>query len=130
MGIKQTQELKHLETRLAKATADWEAAKVDVRQAQRREAELARAKTDLQRKIEAVKEASAEPIVSEHALLRYFERVMGFDLEEIKRQMLTDQAKAMICQFGSGKIPGGGCRLVVQNRVVVTVENQQKGLKQ
>ena len=78
----------------------------------------------LQEQITALEANSKEPIVSEHALLRYIERVYGIDLDELRGKILNPQTKEWIEQFGSGKIPSDGCRLIVKNRVVVTVEPQ------
>ena len=55
-------------------------------------------------------------------MLRYFERVLGYDLNEIRGMILSDQTKAFIDQFGSGKIPGQGFRIVVKDRTIVTIE--------
>ena len=35
-------------------------------------------------------------IVSEHAMLRYIERVLGIDLKEIERRILTDEVKVAV----------------------------------
>lgn len=39
--------------------------------------------------IRGKKEEAVEPIVSDHAIKRYFERVKGFDIEQVKRDILT-----------------------------------------
>ena len=65
----------------------------------------------------------AEIVVTEHAYLRWFERAMGFDLLEVKKQMLPPNVEALI------KGSGGTCRvntrdgftLVVKNKSVISV---------
>lgn len=37
-----------------------------------------------------------ETIISEHAILRYLERVKGLDIEEIKKEILTEEVKEII----------------------------------
>lgn len=45
------------------------------------------------------------PIVTEHALLRFFERVLGYDLEEVKKLILTPEVKELVVEYGSGCYP-------------------------
>jgi hypothetical protein len=122
MTIKETHALKQLTVRLTKAETEHAASVADVKTAQKREAELRRTKERLRQEVEDCKAGRGDPVVTEHAMLRYFERVLGYDLEEIRGMILNDQARAYIEQFGTGKIPCGGFRIVVQDRVVVTVE--------
>ena len=42
-------------------------------------------------------------IVSEHAMLRYIERVLGIDLKEIENRILTDEIKEQYKIIGSGR---------------------------
>ncbi len=62
-----------------------------------------------------------EPTVSEHALLRYIERVFGVDMEEIKGLILTEKNRKMIDFAGSCRIKCDGVEFVVKDRVVVSV---------
>ena len=119
---KNAHDLKQLQVRLAKAEAEAGAAKEEVRAAQKREAEAAKLVASLRQQVEEYQAKGGEPMVTEHALLRYFERVLGYDLEEIRGMILNDTTRAYIEQFGSGKIPGKGFRIVVKDRAVVTVE--------
>ncbi len=59
--------------------------------------------------------------VSDHALVRFLERGLGIDIEEIKSQMLGKSARAMT-RLGDGRYPiSKGCKAIVTNRIVVTV---------
>jgi hypothetical protein len=61
--------------------------------------------------------------VSEHAYLRYFERVKGYDLEEIKNEILSDTVLALVEKLGgSGLFPNGDYRVVIRNNVVITIK--------
>ena len=68
-------------------------------------------------------------IVSEHALLRYFERIFNLDLEEVKESILSEDVLANIHELGGTcKYPitspqGDNMTLVVKDYIVVTVEN-------
>jgi len=65
---------------------------------------------------------SSNPTVTEHAMLRYFERVLNFDLKEIEKKILTDsvlnQAKVV---GGSGLFPAQGFKVRMKDFTVVTL---------
>jgi hypothetical protein len=69
-----------------------------------------------------------EIVVSEHAILRYLERVAGVNLDEVREKILSPSVRKYIDELGSGKFPQNGSetgkyRVVVKNRVVTTVED-------
>lgn len=65
---------------------------------------------------------SAVAMVSDHALLRYLERVKGLDVEALREEMLGEGRREAVQKLQSCKLPiGGGAKLIVQQRVVVTV---------
>ncbi len=70
---------------------------------------------------------TAEPVITEHAILRYLERVKGIDIKAIEREMLEGDMLIRINTFGIGeaKVPHPthkGVRLVIQDKTVITVE--------
>lgn len=61
-------------------------------------------------------------IITDHALLRYLERVRGIDIEAVRKEILSERVMGVIRQLGSAKINlQNGCRAVVDHGVVVTV---------
>lgn len=63
-----------------------------------------------------------ELIVTEHAVVRYMERIKHLPMAEIKELIVPPETKAMIERFGSGKFPAGGTHhVVVKNNMVLTV---------
>lgn len=66
---------------------------------------------------------SRQPFVTEHALLRYLERVKGIDLEAIEREILTPERVAMIKSTISGNcaLKVNGMKFVVLDSAVITV---------
>lgn len=67
-----------------------------------------------------------ELVVSDHALLRYMERIVGIDMDMIKNAILTDNVKRMHLALGDGKYPvavenNDHCMVVIRNGVVVTL---------
>jgi hypothetical protein len=73
----------------------------------------------------------AEPVVTDHALVRYFERVLGFDIAEIKAKILTPEVVQWIDTIPTGKFPvrGTEMRLRVVGRVVVTLWTSEQEKK-
>jgi len=66
--------------------------------------------------------ALKEPNVSEHALLRYAERVLGFNSKEISEMILTDKNKEIINTLGDCTIPlPNGCSAFVRSKTIVTI---------
>ena len=63
--------------------------------------------------------------VSDHALVRYIERVLGVDVEQIRAEMLPPDAAAGLRRLGSGRYPmrgpDGPYHVVVKDGTVVTV---------
>lgn len=62
-------------------------------------------------------------IFSDHALVRYLERVRGIDMQEVREEMLPSLLKEQIATLGSGTFPvnGGKFQLRVKKHVIVTV---------
>ncbi len=61
--------------------------------------------------------------VTEHALLRYVERVLNVDINQLKSNILTDNNRAIIDFAGSGtcRIKSNGIEFVVKDRQVISV---------
>lgn len=62
-------------------------------------------------------------IVSDHAIIRYMERVMGLNFYDIKKEIVSDKLSSILQDCGDGKYPieGTKCRTVILNGVAVTV---------
>ena len=59
--------------------------------------------------------------ISIHAILRYFERVVGLDIKEIEEKILPDNIRDLVAELGDGKYQNGDFTVVVKNGVVATV---------
>ena len=65
--------------------------------------------------------------ISDHAVLRYLERVKGVDIAAIRSEMMSP-ALAKADEFGAPVLIGGhGERMVIANGVVVTVLAKRMG---
>jgi len=63
--------------------------------------------------------------VSEHAIIRYFERVKGYNLEEIEKEILSeDIIKISETLGGTGKYPNKkGFMVLIRDFIVTTITN-------
>ena len=76
----------------------------------------------LQTELDHIKSSSNELIISEHALLRYLERVYKLDLEKLSSEIVPDTLKATIEELGNGEYhTQEGYSLKVHDNVVVTI---------
>lgn len=94
--------------------------------------------TDLTRSIEKLKdeisdlERKKEGIqVSDHAVVRYLERVKGIDIDALKKQILDSCSFEEMKLLGSGRFPatdkeGNVFRVVFDKYTVVTVTNEKR----
>jgi alanyl-tRNA synthetase len=60
-------------------------------------------------------------VVSEHAILRYLERVKGLDISAIVEELSGQKVKQSVAFAPTCKIKRADHTLVVENRVIVTV---------
>lgn len=58
--------------------------------------------------------------VTDHAVLRYMERVMGVDVERLRRE-IGRRADCAADHPGCNRVISANVRLVIENEVVVTV---------
>lgn len=120
MAIKSTQELKQLQSRRTKLLASIKVAEEDSKEKNRLCSQLKEQLKAINQKITDLE--NSEVIVTEHAIIRYLERAMGLDLEQIKREILSERNEALIEQLGSGKYPiGSGLKAVVKGKAIVSI---------
>jgi hypothetical protein len=60
-------------------------------------------------------------VITDHAIIRYFERILGYDINDIKNKILPDHAKDSILQLGDCELVINNFKIVVQSSHVVTV---------
>lgn|SRR4030066_1011031 len=78
---------------------------------------------DLENKLEQLQK---EPQLSEHAIIRYLERVLGFDLESLKKQILTPEVIDQINTLKNGKIIRNEFIYCFKNKTIITVLKEEK----
>lgn len=123
MGLKTREELKKLQSMVSSLEASIAVLKTQEEQIKR---ELSTKKMDinhLKQRITNLSKRADGITVSEHAIIRYIERVMGIDIEDIATKILPESAQEYIEQLGNGHYPvnHGEFKIVVKDGVVITV---------
>ena len=119
-SIKSSQQLKQLQSRAAKLESEIKFLKQEMEEKQGDYHKARLQLKGIKYEIEQLKDKDI--VVSEHAMLRYLERAMGLNLDDIKQAILTEETKAYVVKLGNGKYPiGNGLRVVVKDNVVVSV---------
>ena len=78
---------------------------------------------ELFRKIRVLQNKKSQLIVSEHAIIRYLERVVGMNSNEIIAKIIPEEVINWVKATGNGSYPvnNGEFRIKVKDGVVVTV---------
>lgn len=120
--MKDVHKLKRLRSQLAIAMGEREALKIKVSNVQREYNTKANEVKTIEREIAAAEKPEVLR-VSEHALLRYLERVKGINIAELEKEILSESVVKLVEQLGgSGTYPNEGFSVVIKNFNVVTVE--------
>lgn len=77
--------------------------------------------SSIDRSINALKERGKDIVISEHAILRYIERVVGMDIEDLKKDILPEMTKLQIKALGNGVFPAQTHKVRVKDNVVITI---------
>jgi archaellum component FlaC len=121
--IKDTQALKGLKTQLSKLLGEADSLKLELGNKNREYNHKLENIKKLKDKIKSI-ESTKEFKVSEHAIVRYFERIKGYNIEEIEKEILTESIKQSAeILGGNGKYPNDGYHVVMKDYCIVTIEN-------
>lgn len=122
MTVATAHELKGLETQLSKVRAEIDVLKAEADRTRSRLNLANEHRVNLESRIRALQTETAEPKVSEHAILRWLERVDGVNLEEVKARILSGNTATAIKFAKSGNVTTEGHKIVFRDYTVVTVE--------
>jgi predicted nuclease with TOPRIM domain len=120
--VKDREKLKQLSTLLRKLEGTLEYLKKEKSQLDKDLTLKTEEIKKLKKEIASLKEK--EIIVSEHAILRYIERIIGINIDTIKEKILTENIRIQIQEFGNGSYSNGEFKVVVKDNVIVTVIEQ------
>ncbi len=115
-------ELKALQVQITKAEAEHASLQQEQRDASIAADRASKKLKALKQKLADHTQSSAVPIVSEHALLRYIERIHGIDIEEVRKRILTPTTiqAARVVKSGAFPLECGG-RAVIKNNTIVSI---------
>lgn len=122
-GLSTQVELKGLQTRRETLRVQLNQAIEDEKEAGRIVRDIRGRLASVEEQIRRLSEESAGVVVTEHALLRYVERVLGVDLEEIKKKILPPATEAAVKRFKGGTFPveGTDFKVRAKNGAIVTI---------
>lgn len=100
MSIQDTEKLKGLKRQLSKAEGEYDALKIEVSNIQKQCSEKKILIQSLNKEIESLNVVA--PIqISDHAIVRYAERVLGWDIEQMKSDMLPASIYPLVEKLGT-----------------------------
>ena len=77
------------------------------------------------KKLEGVKvqiaNARESVIISEHAVIRYIERVLGIDIKEIEKKIVDEETEKIIMELRPSKICRGEFSILIKDNTVTTI---------
>lgn len=112
--------LKSLEAQLEKTTSDLELFRKKRSQIDQEISRNTRILKEIQYNMRAMKGQGL--IVTEHAMLRYLERVDGLNTDALKERILGEETIKNHKVLGDGKFPiKGGGLAVIKDNVIVTI---------
>ncbi len=123
MTARSSQELKQLQTRLSREQVKANDIRDEIAEQEKMLGLVNRRIKSLKSQIDALKSPEkGDLMVSEHAIVRYLERAMGFNIKDLENHIVDQDTRLMIKKMGSGNYPiQEGLKAVVKNNVVVTV---------
>lgn len=122
MSLSASQERKALISRIQKLRSQKNELSQERRGVDQRMSMIDREINGLQQRIDTLDETCAEPILTEHALLRYLERVRGIDMQALEAEILTESRVEMIKFARSGEVDiQDGHKLILKDMHVVSV---------
>ena len=122
MTIKDSTTLKSLETRYKSVETKRKILIKEIEEKQIEASKLKRELGKIKQQIENLKSKdNGKIIITEHALLRYIERVLGINLNELQQRILDESDMKTIRSLGNCTYPKDGFKLKIKDGKVLTV---------
>lgn len=119
--MQDVRKIKALQSQLKQAHTDADLLISEIANKQRDLAAKKKTIKEIYRKIEQANKSS-EIKVSEHAIVRYFERVLGHDIEAIEKQIVTPELLELVEKLGdSGGYPVGDFKVLIKDGTITTI---------
>ena len=73
-----------------------------------------------------LKQSSKDIIISEHAIVRYVERVLKIDMDKLSKEIIGEDLKNTVTTLGNGTYPYKNHFIRVVDNVIVTVTSKDE----
>lgn len=122
MTVKDSTTLKGLETKYKELETKRNMVIKEAHDKQKQASKLKKEMGQIKQQIDHLKQKKdGNIIVSEHAMLRYIERVLGIDLDDLQKKILDENDAKVVGAMGNGTFPRDGFSIKVKDGTVVTV---------
>jgi hypothetical protein len=122
MSIATAQELKGLQSQLAGIDGEIRSLKDQQSSIGRQIVERSTRLSSLRQRIERLLTSSAGVVITEHALLRFLERVDLIDMDIVRKRIMPEATLRQIQELGNGKYPVADSHVVVvKNNSIVSI---------
>lgn len=126
MNIGKSRKIKQLISQIKNHKADAEMLKLEISNKQNELSAKQKTIETMQQRIDAL-QTDNRVRITEHAVLRYLERVRGINIKDVYKEILTPEVQEMIDTLGgSGKFPNKDFQLVMKDYVVTTIVTPNK----
>lgn len=114
--------IKGIESQINQLNADISLMRGNISQTQKEMSLKVKRKSALEKQLKELK-GSGTIKVTEHALLRYLERIKGINMDDIRKEILNDTIVSLHSKLGaSGEYPCDNFRAVMKNNTIITIE--------
>jgi len=118
--------IKNLQVLITKKELEQERLKDEFNALQSRRDKLSNQIKKYKEEIESLKSSTDSIIVSEHAILRYLQRVYELDIAKIEAEIVSPKLYSQVKEYGSGTYHSDGFSIKVVDGVVVTVIEESR----
>lgn len=125
-SIKKSHNLKYLKTKLEKLNSQRE---ILIKETKQKQNELNKIKKEMESLLNEINrlQSGDDLIFSEHAILRYIERVMGIDLDELKEKILPKNEREKILNVAdSMAYKKDNYEIKIIDKTIVTITKREK----
>lgn len=116
-----SQELKRLQSLLNQLQLEYKALQESQSRLKMEIETKCRQIQEVEGKIQTLKGSHETIIISEHAIIRYLERVYGLDLEKIRQEILPPPIAIQAKTIGNGRYGVMGHTVLIKDNVAITV---------
>lgn len=113
--MKEHRKIKGLKYQIKKMEGDAEALKTEISIKQRELSQKQNTIKSLKQQVQKI-DNNKNIKVSEHAIIRYLERIKGVDIEEIEKEILSDEVLNLVEKLGgNGGYPNKNFKVLMSN---------------